>query len=48
MSDRNLQENTPDRMTATWTGGLRFVYQSASGHALVTDAAVAKGGGIKA
>ena len=45
MSDRNLQENAPDRMTATWTGGLRFVYQSASGHSLVTDAAVANGGG---
>ena len=45
MPDRNLQDNTPDRMTATWTGGLRFVYQSASGHGLVTDAAVANGGG---
>jgi putative redox protein len=27
------------KMTATWSGGMRFVHQSASGHALVTDAA---------
>ena len=45
MSDRNPQENTPDMMTATWTGGMRFVYKSASGHGLVTDAAIAHGGG---
>ncbi len=36
---------TADMMTATWAGGMRFVYKSASGHALVTDAPVAKGGG---
>ncbi len=35
---------TPDMMTATWAGGMRFVYKSASGHALVTDSAVASGG----
>jgi putative redox protein len=29
---------------AEWTGGLRFVHRSASGHALVTDASVAAGG----
>ena len=30
---------------ATWTGGLRFVYTSASGHALVSDAPTTVGGG---
>jgi len=34
-----------DLMTATWAGGMRFVYKSASGHGLVTDAGVANGGG---
>ncbi len=29
---------TTNIMTATWTGGLRFVHRSASGHAVVTDA----------
>lgn len=29
---------------AEWTGGLRFVHRSASGHALVTDASIAAGG----
>ncbi len=33
------------RMTATWTGGLRFVYTSATGHGLVTDAPKEVGGG---
>lgn len=32
------------KMTATWTGGLRFVYQSTTGHGLVTDAPVEAGG----
>ena len=32
-------------MTATWTGGKRFVYESASGHGLLTDAPTAAGGG---
>ena len=27
------------KMTSTWTGGMRFVHRSATGHALVTDAA---------
>jgi len=31
------------KMTATWTGGLRFVHTSASGHAVVTDAAGPQG-----
>jgi putative redox protein len=31
-------------MTATWTGGLRFVHRSGTGHALVTDAPAAAGG----
>ena len=30
-------------MTATWTGGRRFVHRSASGHSLVTDAQGADG-----
>ncbi len=34
-----------DMMTATWTGGFRFVYTSASGHGLLTDASVDHGGG---
>lgn len=34
----------PVKMTATWTGGMRFVHQSASGHALVTDAPSEHGG----
>lgn len=32
-------------MTATWTDGMRFVYESATGHGLVTDAPKAIGGG---
>ena len=32
------------KMTATWAGGLRFVYTSASGHGLMTDAPVESGG----
>jgi putative redox protein len=32
-------------MTATWTGDKRFEYESATGHALVTDAPVEVGGG---
>lgn len=32
-------------MIATWTDGMRFVHRSASGHAVVTDAPVDKGGG---
>ena len=32
-------------MIATWTEGMRFVHRSASGHAVVTDAPVDKGGG---
>lgn len=32
------------KMTATWAGGMRFVYQSSTGHGLVTDAPVAAGG----
>jgi putative redox protein len=37
---------TADRntMTATWTGGRRFVHTSASGHGLVTDTSVEFGG----
>ncbi len=31
-------------MTATWTGGRRFVHRSASGHGLVTDTSVEFGG----
>jgi len=31
-------------MTAAWTGGMRFVYKSESGHALVTDAPTEQGG----
>jgi len=31
-------------MTATWTGGRRFVHTSASGHGLVTDTSVEFGG----
>ncbi len=38
-------EMNADMMTATWAGGMRFVYKSASGHGLVTDASVASGGG---
>jgi putative redox protein len=34
-----------NRMTATWTGGLRFTYRSATGHDLVTDVPEEKGGG---
>lgn len=33
-----------NEMTATWTGGLRFVHRSGTGHALVTDAPQDKGG----
>lgn len=33
-----------NRMTATWTGGMRFVHRSGTGHALVTDAPAAAGG----
>jgi putative redox protein len=32
-------------MKATWTGGMRFEYKSATGHDLVTDVPVEKGGG---
>lgn len=32
------------KMTATWTDGLRFVYESGTGHGLVTDAPVEAGG----
>lgn len=32
------------KMTATWAGGARFVYQSASGHGLMTDTPVEAGG----
>lgn len=32
------------KMTATWAGGMRFVYKSASGHGLVTDAPEEAGG----
>lgn len=32
-------------MIATWADGMRFVHRSASGHAVVTDAPVDKGGG---
>ena len=32
------------RMTTTWTGGIRFVHQSATGHALVTDGPAEHGG----
>ena len=46
MSDKEQgPEMTADMMTATWAGGMRFVYKSASGHGLVTDASVASGGG---
>ena len=45
MADGNFRENIPATMTATWTGGMRFVYRSASGHGLVTDTPVAGGGG---
>jgi putative redox protein len=33
------------KMTANWTGGMRFVYTSATGHGLVTDAPKESGGG---
>ena len=36
------------RMTATWTGGMRFVHTSASGHAVVTEAAGPEGGATTA
>lgn len=42
--DNPTQEPVPATMTATWTGGLRFVHRSASGHALVSDAPRAAGG----
>ena len=32
------------KMTATWAGGMRFVYESATGHGLVTDAPRESGG----
>ncbi len=32
------------RMTATWAGGMRFVYESSSGNGLLTDAPVEAGG----
>jgi len=32
------------KMTATWAGGMRFLYQSTTGHGLVTDAPVEAGG----
>lgn len=33
------------KMTATWAGGMRFVYKSGTGHAVVTDAPTEAGGG---
>lgn len=33
-----------EKMTATWAGGFRFVYRSASGHGLLTDAPEESGG----
>jgi putative redox protein len=36
--------NIMQKMTATWAGGMRFVYQSATGHGLVTDAPQEAGG----
>ena len=33
------------KMTATWAGGMRFVYESGTGHGLLTDAPEAAGGG---
>jgi putative redox protein len=44
-SEMTADMMTADTMTATWAGGMRFVYKSASGHGLVTDAPAAKGGG---
>ena len=41
----NNAVSAANEMTATWTGGLRFVHHSASGHSLVTDASVESGGG---
>ena len=40
-----MTDATPDTMQATWTGGLRFVHRSSTGHAVVTDAPGAAGGG---
>lgn len=40
-----MTDSTPATMTATWSGGLRFVHRSATGHAVVTDAPEAVGGG---
>jgi putative redox protein len=39
-----MQKMTAQKMTATWAGGMRFVYQSSSGHGLVTDVPVEAGG----
>ncbi len=33
-----------EKMTATWAGGMRFLYESASGHGLLTDAPREQGG----
>lgn len=33
-----------EKMTATWAGGTRFVYQSNTGHGLVTDSPLEAGG----
>ncbi len=33
------------KMKAVWTGGMRFVYESATGHGLLTDAPIEAGGG---
>ena len=43
----NLEDNGEQimKMTATWTGGKRFVYESATGHGLLTDAPAEVGGG---
>lgn len=39
-----IKGSEPMKYSATWTDGMRFVYQSATGHALVTDAPEAGGG----
>ncbi len=39
-----MNETAPSVMTATWSGGLRFVHRSATGHAVVTDGPEAHGG----
>lgn len=44
MTDQTPVDNTPDRMTATWTGGRGFVCRSASGHEVMINTPVASGG----